>query len=263
MSNVSNVLPDNIMAALLASDEANGFPKGTMYKVMMTEVGGNLGTYLNDPTKYHYPLNAEGKRIAGHTGKVSTAFGPFGILESTGRDPGYGVKPLQNKTLEEQIRFAGDLLGAYTKRAGGSLEKGLAQYGEGAKYASKVLGKVIPNPKAIENHYGNNVGIEVPPKPSQLNEPVPSQYNPYRAAEWERFRVAYDAERRNALASQMLDKGVNESSHGLLQDSLSKIGTGANNFLNKVASHTNQMVNWGKTTSNKQPQTKRIGWRWI
>ena len=126
----------NIQDLLAQADKARGFPAGTMASVMQQETGGNA-KYLQDPSTYHYGLNAEGKRVAGHTGKISTAFGPFGILESTGRDPGYGVRPLQNKSIEEQVRFASDYLDARSKSAG-SLNAGLAGYGEGAKYSRQV-----------------------------------------------------------------------------------------------------------------------------
>lgn len=129
-------VPGDLAGLLAQADKARGFPAGTMASVMQQETGGNA-KYLQDPSTYHYAPNAEGKRIAGHTGKISTAFGPFGILESTGRDPGYGVKPLQSKDLAEQIRFAGDYLAARSKGAG-SLQAGLAGYGEGAKYSQQV-----------------------------------------------------------------------------------------------------------------------------
>jgi hypothetical protein len=111
-----------------------------MQSLLMQETGGQA-KYLTDPTTYHYEANAEGKRIAGHTGKISTAHGPFGILESTAKDPGYGVKPMGNKAdLAEHIRFAGDYLAARSK-SGGGLSAGLAGYGEGEKYAAQVVGR--------------------------------------------------------------------------------------------------------------------------
>ena len=134
-------LPANVVSMLAEADKRNGFPPGTMQSVMQQEVGGNVDKYLNAPDTYHYAPNAQGQRIAGHTGKVSTAFGPFGILESTGRDPGYGVKPLANKSLDEQVRFAADYLAARSKQAGG-LAGGLAGYGEGAKYSSQVTSRL-------------------------------------------------------------------------------------------------------------------------
>jgi len=130
-------LPDDVVGMLAAEDKRKGFPMGTMQSLMTQEVGGQMGKYLQDPTAYHYAPNAEGKRIAGHTGKVSTAFGPFGLLESTAKDPGYGVKPLADKTFAEQLRFAGDYLDGRSKSAG-SLNGGLAGYGEGGKYAAQV-----------------------------------------------------------------------------------------------------------------------------
>jgi len=133
-------LPDNVFGLLAEADKQRGFPPGTMQSLLMQETGGNKA-YLDDPTKYHYAANADGKRIAAHTGKVSTAQGPFGILESTAKDPGYGVKPLGDKaSLAEHIRFAGDYLSARSKSAGG-LSGGLAGYGEGEKYAAQVLGR--------------------------------------------------------------------------------------------------------------------------
>ena len=132
--------PDELVQLLIEADKRNGFPVGTMASVMRQEIGGN-SKYIQDPAAYHYPLGPDGRRVAKHTGKVSTAFGPFGIVESTAADPGWGVKPLQDKSLGEQVRFASDYLAARAKQAG-SLEKGLAGYGEGAKYSQEVMGRL-------------------------------------------------------------------------------------------------------------------------
>ena len=64
-------LPDNVFSLLAAADKQRGFPPGTMQSLLMQETGGQ-DKYLNDPTQYHYAANADGKRIAGHTGKIST-----------------------------------------------------------------------------------------------------------------------------------------------------------------------------------------------
>ena len=111
-----------------------------MASLMQQEVGGQLEKYLGDPATYHYAAGADGRRVAPQSGKISTAFGPFGILESTARDPGFGVKPLAGKTFGEQLAFAGDYLAARSK--GGGLASGLAGYGEGAKYAQQVVARV-------------------------------------------------------------------------------------------------------------------------
>ena len=133
-------ISDDLIKMLGEADKRNGLPPGTMFSVMQQETGGNT-KYLDDPTTYHYGLNKDGKRIAGHTGKISTAFGPFGILESTGKDPGYGVQPLKDKSLAEQVRFASDYLAARSKQAGG-LQAGLAGYGEGGKYGQQVMARL-------------------------------------------------------------------------------------------------------------------------
>lgn len=132
-------MSDDLVRMLSEADKRKGFPPGTMFSIMKQETGGS-DKYLADPTAYHYAANANGKRIAGHTGKVSTAFGPFGILESTGADPGYGVAPLKDKSLQEQIRFASDYLDGRSKSAG-SLNAGIAGYGEGTKYANQVVNR--------------------------------------------------------------------------------------------------------------------------
>lgn len=144
----SLALPDELVSLLAAADTRAGFPVGTMASIMQQEVGGNVGKYIQDPTAYHYPVNDKGQRIAAHTGKISTAFGPFGILESTAKDPGFGVTPLKDKSLAEQVRFAADYLKARSDRAGG-LKGGLAGYGEGAKYAQQVSGR-LPVKTAVE-----------------------------------------------------------------------------------------------------------------
>lgn len=138
---MNTAIPEPIGLLLDEEDKYHDRPMGTMRSVFLQEVGGNIQKYLENPEQYHYPLNSEGKRIAGHTGKVSTAFGPFGILESTAADPGYGVVPLKDKGIAEQIRFASDYLQARIKQ-GGSLEAGLAGYGEGSKYAQQVLARL-------------------------------------------------------------------------------------------------------------------------
>lgn len=136
MANNSLALPDDVMQLLSAADRNQGFPSGTMASLLSQEIGGRPDI-LAKPDTYHYPADVSGRRIAKHTGKVSTAFGPFGILESTAKDPGYGVAPLKDKSLAEQVRFASEYLGARSKSAG-SLQAGLAGYGEGGKYARQV-----------------------------------------------------------------------------------------------------------------------------
>lgn len=127
-------LPDNLMQMLSAADQSRGFPAGTMASVLQQEIGGQYDKFLGDPAAPHYPSG-----IAPN-GKRSSAFGPFGILESTARDPGFGVAPLTDKGLAEQVRFAADYLAARSRQAG-SLKAGLTRYGDGVGYADKVMSR--------------------------------------------------------------------------------------------------------------------------
>lgn len=141
-------LPDKVVGALSAADAARGLPPGTMASVMKQEVGGLESKYLLDPTKYHYDVREDGKRGPKGKDTISTAFGPFGIVESTAKDPGYGVKPLTGKTFQEQLDFAADYLVARAKQAG-SLAAGLAGYGEGAKYSKQVMNRTGGEPVVV------------------------------------------------------------------------------------------------------------------
>lgn len=118
---------------LAAAEKANGLPAGLLSSIMQQEIGGRK-EFLDDPSKYHYEKDASGKR-------KSSAFGPFGILDSTAKNPGYGVKPLVDKSIDEQIRFAAQYSAARINQAG-SVAGGLAGYGEGAKYASQVMSRL-------------------------------------------------------------------------------------------------------------------------
>lgn len=176
----SQGLPDHVIGLLAAADQRNGLPSGTMYSVMQQEIGGQTDRFMADPTAYHYAANDKGQRIAAHTGKVSTAFGPFGILESTGRDPGYGVAPLKDKTLEEQVRFASDYLAARSKKGG--LTAGLAGYGEGEKYAAQVaarmggkpsdIGRTVPVAPVMVAENSNYAGAGADLAPTPMPEPA-------------------------------------------------------------------------------------------
>ena len=164
--------PNRIAALNAEAEKKAGLPAGTLSRINKKEIGNNT-KFIDDPAAYHYPKNAEGKRIAKHSGVVSTAFGPYGIVESTAAKPGYGVTPLRNKSLEEQARFAAEYLAARVKQAG-SLEKGLAGYGEGTKYAQDVMKGlgVRPSPQQLQQ-----VQVQPPPQ-AQTEQPRVVAQNP-------------------------------------------------------------------------------------
>lgn len=232
----NKTLPSDLLEQLTTADKRAGLPVGTMQAILQQETGGNT-KYLEDPTAYHYGLNAEGKRIAGHTGKVSTAFGPFGILESTARDPGFGVAPLKDKSLGEQIRFAADYLGARVKRDG--LEKGLAGYGEGTKYGQQVADRIkggvvapLASDKKSDGVMPSAVPISPPTQDDSYVEPVMANQGPVfpmevptytlpQIVEWEALKQALP-EAPPVAALQTYGQG-DSSSYASLLGSLSSL----------------------------------------
>lgn len=209
--------PVDLNTLLSKAEQDNGLPAGAMSAILAQETGGNT-KYLDDPTAYHYGLNKEGKRVAGHTGKVSTAFGPFGILESTGAKPGYGVEPLKDKSLPEQVRFAAQYLGARAKHAG-SFEAGLAGYGEGSKYAESVMGKIgkqgdvpVVNPVAALSSVGLEGGVpeampmEIPQQVFAQGMEMPQlQAIPQGPDPWEAFQKTLSPRGRPVVAAPKQD----------------------------------------------------------
>lgn len=137
------------IAALEAQAEKKyGLPSGVLGSIRQQETSGKQ-EYLDDPSKPHYPT--------GYTkdGVKSSAFGPYGILESTAKQPGYGTTPLADKTLENQVEFAAQYLTGRSKSAG-SLEAGLAGYGEGSKYSASVLKRIGGNSTMATAPTGSN-----------------------------------------------------------------------------------------------------------
>lgn len=217
-------IPDNLFASMAAAEQKHGLPAGTMMALMQQEIGGN-NKYLQDPAAYHYGLNAEGRRVAPHTGKVSTAFGPFGILESTAAQPGYGVTPLKSKDINDQIEFAAAYAAARAKQAG-SLEGGLAAYGEGSKYGKQVMARIpgsspsepvpAPVPDEAPLQLAQAPQQEVPAAPASAGYVAPD------AGNWKEFQ--------KALPARPTPEALNFDVAAAKIDPLAYAGTGEVNF---------------------------------
>ncbi|HFK3783153.1 TPA: lytic transglycosylase domain-containing protein [Klebsiella oxytoca] len=77
-------------------------------------------------------LNADGSIVQGPVTKSGDrAQGVGQIMPATGRDPGFGIKPLQNDSEEENRRVSGELMDALTKRYNGNQVLALAAYNAG------------------------------------------------------------------------------------------------------------------------------------
>lgn len=121
-------------ALAAAHEKRTGLPAGTLAAIVERETG-NQQRFLDKPDDFHYSVGPNGEK------PKSTARGLGGVLEGTARDPGYGVAPLKDWTVPEQMRFIADYTAARTKQAG-SLEGGLSAYGEGAGYGKAVAARI-------------------------------------------------------------------------------------------------------------------------
>lgn len=88
--------------------------EGVFNKLVGAESGGK-----------HY--DKSGKLLTSNKG----AKGVTQVMRKTGADPGYGVKPLQNQSREEYLRFGRDYLQAMLKEFSGDYRKAVAAYNAG------------------------------------------------------------------------------------------------------------------------------------
>lgn len=61
------------------------------------------------------------------------------VMPKTGKNPGYGIQPLQNDSEEEYIRFGKDYLNAMLTEFNGNYEQALAAYNAGAGNVKKAV----------------------------------------------------------------------------------------------------------------------------
>jgi hypothetical protein len=80
-------------------------------------------------------LNPDGSVVTSPKG----AKGRDQVMDATNRDPGYGVKPAQNDSLEERSRVGTDYLAAMVKEYRGDIPKALAAYNAGPGAVNKAM----------------------------------------------------------------------------------------------------------------------------
>jgi len=81
--------------------------------------------------------DAQGNLITSNKG----AQGITQVLPKVGKDPGFGVQPLQNNSEQEYLRFGRDYLQAMLKEFGGDYQKALAAYNNGVGNVKKAITK--------------------------------------------------------------------------------------------------------------------------
>ena len=80
---------------------------------------------------------ADGRMVTSPKG----AQGISQVMPKTGRDPGFGIRPLQNESEEEYRRFGRDYLQAMYREFNGDMTKALAAYNAGPGAVQKAVAK--------------------------------------------------------------------------------------------------------------------------
>lgn len=105
------------------------------------------GTGMSFDDVFGRLIQTESGGVHSKNGSLTTsekgALGITQVMPKTGRDPGYGVTPLQNDSQEEYVRFGRDYLQAMQKEFNGDMTMALAAYNAGpgaVKAAIKLNG---------------------------------------------------------------------------------------------------------------------------
>ncbi|MBN9642982.1 MAG: lytic transglycosylase domain-containing protein [Achromobacter sp.] len=103
------------------------------------------------------------------------AKGRMQVMDATNRDPGYGVAPAADDSLEERARVGKDYLQAMLGNYGGDVRKALAAYNAGPGNVDKAIAKGgdswmdhLPKPQETVP-YVNKIVSGLTPKPSMLD----------------------------------------------------------------------------------------------
>lgn len=103
------------------------------------------------------------------------AQGLMQVMPTTGKDPGFGVSPLQNNSPEENVRFGRDYLTAMVKRYPGRPDLALAAYNAGPGVADRFKGSTAQNGGGPGIAPVNNRPMSIPipgvrPKPKESDQ---------------------------------------------------------------------------------------------
>ena len=113
-----------------------------------------MSKYIVRPELIDALIQAESR---GNNNAVSPkgARGMAQIMPKTARNPGFGIKPLQDNSPEEQYRFAHDYVGAMLDKFGGREDLAVAAYNSGHANVEKY-GGVPPFPETLS--YVSKIG---------------------------------------------------------------------------------------------------------
>jgi hypothetical protein len=129
-----------------------GIPETDNYvQSILSRVGNNLDPNASpqDQASILLPYLIQ-QESGGNPNAVSPkgARGATQVMPATGREPGFGVRPLQNDSHEENVRFGRDYLAAMLSRYPGRPDLALGAYNAGPGRADGVRGTVAQNGSA-------------------------------------------------------------------------------------------------------------------
>lgn len=100
-----------------------------------TQLPPDLVTTVATAESDNRDLNPDGSVVTSSKG----AKGRMQVMDTTNTDPGFGVRPAQNDSLEERARVGRDYLQAMLQNYGGNLTQALAAYNAGPGNVDKAL----------------------------------------------------------------------------------------------------------------------------
>lgn len=146
---ITTFLPPDQRQAMIkdASYEALNTKLGQQQLQMYTgDAGMNVLAVPQDTLLQAVYQQESGNRHRNSDGSLVTspkgAQGVGQIMPATGRDPGFGIKPLQDDSEQENRRMSGDYLGAMLKRYNGNQILALAAYNAGPGQVDNWLKKI-------------------------------------------------------------------------------------------------------------------------
>ena len=113
--------------------------------------------YGIDPGLYHALIQQE----SGWDPSARSGAGAEGlsqIMPDTGRDPGFGVRPVNINSTDDQLRFGAEYFSAMLDRYDGNVDKALAAYNWGAGHADDWSGNHANLPEETRDYISNITG---------------------------------------------------------------------------------------------------------
>ena len=170
----------------LGKDLYNGLNSGLPRKVLQDGQYHDLADYI--PIAQQFVPNIMSVESGGNPNAVSEtgAQGLMQVIPSTGRDPGYNVIPLRNKSSDENVRFGTDYFAAMLKKNGGDVQAALRDYNGNSdpRYVEKVMNasptdKIIAasQPLTQNAQTGIEIAVQNGANPKQATENVVKSLN--------------------------------------------------------------------------------------